>query len=92
MRRYLIVIEKAEGNWGAFVPDLPGCVALGDTVEETVRLMREAIDMHLEGMAEDGDPIPEPTTLADYIEVDVPAKTKPAATRSRAGKKVTARR
>jgi predicted RNase H-like HicB family nuclease len=86
------VIEKADGNWGAFAPDLPGCVALGDTVEETMQLMREAIDMHLEGMAEDGDPIPEPTTTADYVEVDVPVKTKPAATRSRARKKVPARR
>ena len=72
MKRYLIVLEKAAGNWGAFAPDLPGCVALGDTVEETMQLMRDAIDMHLAGMVEDGDAIPEPTTLADYIEVEVP--------------------
>jgi predicted RNase H-like HicB family nuclease len=92
VNRYLIVIEKADGNWGAFAPDLPGCVALGDTVEETMELMREAIDMHLEGMVEDGDAIPEATTLAGYIEVDIPVQTKPAATRPRARKKVPARR
>lgn len=73
MKRYLIVIEKADSNWGAYAPDLPGCVALGDTVEETVELMREAMDMHLSAMIEDGDPIPEPTTISDYIEVDVPS-------------------
>lgn len=80
MKRYLIIIEKAEGNWGAYAPDLPGCVALGDTVEETVKLMREAMDLHLSAMAEDGDPIPEATTLADYVEVNIrqPAKRKTA--------------
>jgi predicted RNase H-like HicB family nuclease len=92
VNRYLIVIEKADGNWGAFAPDLPGCVALGDTVEETMELMREAIDMHLEGMVEDGDAIPEATTLADYIEVEIPTKAKSAPTRPRARKKVPARR
>jgi len=76
MKRYLIVIEKAEGNWGAFAPDLPGCVALGDTVEETVKLMREAMDMHLSAMAEDGDLIPDPTTIADYIDIDVRPRRK----------------
>jgi len=78
MRRYLVVVEKANGNYGAHAPDLPGCAALGDTVDETVQLMREAMEMHLSAIAEDGDPIPEPTTLADYIEIDVaqPAKRK----------------
>ena len=76
MKRYLIVIEKAEDNWGAFAPDLPGCVALGDSVEETTQLMREAMEMHLLAMAEDGDPIPEPTTVADYVELDVPEPAK----------------
>jgi len=76
MKRYLIVIERAEGNWGAFAPDLPGCVALGDTIEETMQSMREAMDMHLSAMAEDGDPIPEPTTQAEWIEVDIPEPAK----------------
>ncbi len=92
MTRYLIILEKAEGNWGAFVPDLPGCVALGDTVEETMELMRGAIDMHLEAMVEDGDPIPAPTTLAEYINVKVPTKGKPNPIRRlRSRKRVPAR-
>ena len=76
--RYMIVIEKAGRNYGAHAPDLPGCGALGDTVEETIENMRKAIEMHLEGMAEDGDPIPEPTTTAGYIEIAEPAKRKSA--------------
>jgi predicted RNase H-like HicB family nuclease len=56
--RYAIVIEKAENNYAAYVPDLPGCVATGFTVEETEQQIREAIDLHLRGMREDGLPIP----------------------------------
>ena len=69
---YLIVIERgADGGFGAWAPDLPGCVALGDTVEETTESMREAITFHLRGMREDGDPIPAPTTVATaYVAVD----------------------
>ncbi len=67
--KYAIVIEKAPGsNYSAYVPDLPGCVATADTVEEIKRLMQEGIEFHLEGMMEDGDPIPEPTTQVEYIE------------------------
>jgi predicted RNase H-like HicB family nuclease len=67
--KYAIVIEKVPGsNYSAYVPDLPGCVAAADTLEETRQLMREAIELHLQGMREDGDPIPEPTTQVDYIE------------------------
>lgn len=69
MKRYAIVVEDAGTNFAAYVPDLPGCVATGDTVEEVSRLIREAIEMHLEGMAEDGLPIPEPTSRVEYIEV-----------------------
>jgi predicted RNase H-like HicB family nuclease len=61
---YLIVIERGGGNYGAYAPDVPGCVATGDTVEECERLMREAIVGHLEVMREYGDPIPEPTVAA----------------------------
>ena len=67
--RYAIVIEKAEGNYGAYVPDLPGCVATGATIEETGREIQEAIEFHLEGMREDGVPIPTPQSKVDYVEV-----------------------
>jgi predicted RNase H-like HicB family nuclease len=69
MKRYAIVIEKAPSNYAAYVPDLPGCVATGATVEETESLLREAIDLHLHGMREDGIPIPEPASLVEYLEV-----------------------
>ena len=61
--RYAVIIEKAEGNYSAYVPDLPGCVATGATLEETERQIREAIEFHLEGMREEGLTIPEPTTV-----------------------------
>jgi predicted RNase H-like HicB family nuclease len=69
MKRYAIVIERAESNYGGYVPDLPGCVAMGDTVEETEKLLREAIEVHLDGMREDGLPIPEPSSVVEYVEV-----------------------
>ncbi len=67
--RYAIVIERAESNYAAYVPDLPGCVATGQTVEETEQLLREAIELHLRGMREDGLPIPEPLSQVEYVEV-----------------------
>ena len=67
--RYAIVIEKAENNYAAYVPDLPGCVATGQTIEETEKEIREAIDLHLRGMREDGLPIPEPSSSVDYVEI-----------------------
>jgi predicted RNase H-like HicB family nuclease len=69
-RRYAIVIEKAESNYAAYVPDLPGCIATGPTVEETERLLREAIELHVEGMRDDGLPIPEPSSRVEYVEVN----------------------
>lgn len=66
--RYAIVIEKATNNYAAYVPDLPGCVATGDTVEETGQQIRAAIQFHLDGMREDGLSIPPPSTLCEYIE------------------------
>ena len=74
--RYAIVIEKATGNYSAYVPDLPGCVATGATIEEVNQQMKEAIlfqshfvnAFHLDGLREDGLPIPEPTTLCEYVE------------------------
>ena len=67
--RYAIVIEKAEGNFSAYVPDLPGCVATGATVEETESQIREAIEFHLAGLREDGTPIPQPSSHVEYVEV-----------------------
>jgi predicted RNase H-like HicB family nuclease len=67
--RYAIVIEKAENNYSAYVPDLPGCVATGETIEETEKEIRQAIEFHLRGMREDGLPIPEPSSHVDYVEV-----------------------
>ena len=78
LKRYLVVIEKANGNYGAHAPDLPGCGALGDTVEETLQSMKRAIEMHVRGMHEDGDAIPEPSTIGQYVEVQEPRKVKTA--------------
>ena len=66
--RYAIVIEKADGNYSAYVPDLPGCVATGDTVAAVEGEIREAIRFHIEGLKADGLPVPAPTSIADYVE------------------------
>lgn len=66
--RYAMIIETGERNFSAYLPDLPGCVATGKTLEEVRKRMRDAIELHLAGMREDGLPIPQPTTLADYVE------------------------
>lgn len=65
--KYLVIYEKTANGYSAYVPDLPGCITTGPTLEETERLMKEAIDFHLDGLREDALPIPEPTTRADYI-------------------------
>jgi predicted RNase H-like HicB family nuclease len=67
--RYAIVIERTDANYGAYVLDLPGCVATGDTVEDVERNIRSAIEMHLAGMREDGQPIPPPATQVEYVDV-----------------------
>ena len=67
--RYAIVIEKANGNYSAYVPDLPGCVATGATVEEVEDQIREAVAFHLDGMREDGVPVPPPSSQVDYIDI-----------------------
>ncbi|MEB3281064.1 MAG: type II toxin-antitoxin system HicB family antitoxin [Lyngbya sp.] len=66
--RYAIVIEKAKDNYSAYVPDIPGCVATGKTISETKQQIEEAIEFHLEGLKIEGLPIPEPTTVCDYVE------------------------
>ena len=67
--RYAIVIEKAEGNYSAYVPDLPGCVTTGSSVSEVEEQIREAIEFHLDGLREDGATIPQPSSQVEYIEV-----------------------
>jgi predicted RNase H-like HicB family nuclease len=69
MYRYLVVIEKAENNFSAYVPDLPGCIATGDTIEETEKNIYKAIKMHLKGLKEDNLPIPESYTFAELMAV-----------------------
>ena len=69
--RYAIVVERAVNNYSAYVPDLPGCVAPGATMEETEQLIREAIELHLAGLREDGLPIPQPSSQVDYVEVAI---------------------
>ena len=70
--RYAIVIERAAGNYSAFVPDLPGCVATGQTVEEVTREVSEAVSLHVADMRSRGLPVPLPSTLADYVETVAP--------------------
>jgi predicted RNase H-like HicB family nuclease len=70
--KFAVIYEKGPTSYGAYVPDLPGCVAAGETFDEVKQLIREAIEFHLEGMREYGDPIPEPTSLCEYVEVPSP--------------------
>jgi predicted RNase H-like HicB family nuclease len=68
-RKYAVIFEQAETNWAAYVPDLPGCISTGRTLEETERNIREAISGHLQTLREFGEPVPEPTSVAKEIEV-----------------------
>jgi predicted RNase H-like HicB family nuclease len=67
--KYAVIIEAGEHNYSAYVPDLPGCIATGRTLEEVKQVMREAIAFHVEGLKLEGLPVPEPTTLAEYVEL-----------------------
>ena len=69
LHKYLVIVERAERNYSAYSPDLPGCVATGDTREEVERRMAEAMRMHVDGLREDHLPIPEPCSFAEYISV-----------------------
>ena len=68
--QYLVVIEQGPSSFGAYVPDLPGCVAVGETRAEVSRLIHEAIEFHVEGMKEDGLPIPQPHSTSELVDVD----------------------
>jgi len=67
--KYLVVIEKGENSFGAYVPDLPGCAVVGETREEALQLIREAMELHVSSMREQGDPLPEPTSTTEYVQV-----------------------
>ena len=69
MTRYMVVVERGETSWGAHVPDLPGCVAAGETREEVLRLIREVIEFHIDGLKQDGLPVPTPTSEGEFVEV-----------------------
>ncbi len=69
MSKYAVVIEKSANGYSAYVPDLPGCVAVGESLEETEQLIHEAIELHIEAMRKDGDPIPAPTTQVRELDV-----------------------
>jgi predicted RNase H-like HicB family nuclease len=68
--KYAVIIEAGERNYSAYVPDLPGCIATGQTLKEVKQVMRKAIAFHIEGLREEGLPVPEPTTLAEYVEAE----------------------
>ena len=69
MKKYAVVIEQTSTGYSAYVPDLPGCITTGTTREQTEHLIREAIEFHIEGMKLHGEPVPEPTTTTEYVEV-----------------------
>ena len=67
--RYMVVIERGGTSWGAHVPDLPGCAAIGETRDEALELIREAIEFHIEGLRADGEPVPPPSSEGEFVEV-----------------------
>ena len=73
MKKYAVVIEKGPANYGAYVPDLPGCVAVADTVQKVEQLIREVIPFHIERLRLNGDPVPEPTSLVEFVDAEVAA-------------------
>ena len=68
--KYMVVIEKGGTSYGAHVPDLPGCMAVGQSREEVLKLIREAIEFHIEGIRKAGDPVPMPSSVGEYVDVD----------------------
>jgi predicted RNase H-like HicB family nuclease len=91
MKRYAIAIYRANGNYSAHVIDVDGVIASGKTVQETAENMRQALEFHLEAMADYGEAIPEPEVIIDYVDVEVPVAAKAKPTRKRAAKKVAAK-
>jgi predicted RNase H-like HicB family nuclease len=69
LTRYMVVVERGATSWGAHVPDLPGCVAVGESREDVLRLVREAIEFHIDGLKQDGLPVPTPSSEGEFVEV-----------------------
>ena len=69
MMRYMVVVERGDASWGAYVPDLPGCVAVGETRDEALRLIREAIEFHIEGLRQEGLQVPTPSSEGEFVEI-----------------------
>src|SRR6266496_1183730 len=67
--RYMVVVERGETSWGAHVPDLQGCIAVGESREEVLRLIREAIEFHIDGLKQDGQPVPTPSSEGEFVEI-----------------------
>ena len=70
MTRYMVIIERGESSWGAHVPDLPGCVAVGETRDEVISLIREAIALHIDGLRQEGLPVPKPISEGEFVDVE----------------------
>ena len=68
--QYTVIVEKGAATWGAYVPDLPGCIAAGDSREEVLALIREAIEFHVAGLIEQGEAVPEPHSFSEMVEID----------------------
>jgi len=84
--RYAVVYEKGRSGYGAYVPDLPGCVAVGKQLRRVQQLIREAIELHIEGLREDGEPVPPPTSLAENVAVNASGRKAAATARARSQK------
>lgn len=67
--KYVVILEKGEGSYGAYVPDLPGCIAVGETRDEAMALIQAAIEFHIEGLREQGLPVPQPSSTSEYVEI-----------------------
>ena len=67
--KYLVIVERGTNSFGAYLPDLPGCAVVADTKEEALKLIREAVVLHVESLREAGEPIPEPASMTDYVQV-----------------------
>jgi predicted RNase H-like HicB family nuclease len=68
--RYLVIVERGESSWGAHVPDLPGCIAVAETREEVIDVIKGAIEFHIEGLRKHGDPIPVPSSEGEFVDTD----------------------
>ncbi|ADJ29347.1 type II toxin-antitoxin system HicB family antitoxin [Nitrosococcus watsonii] len=68
--KYTVILEEGDSSYGAYVPDLPGCVAAGETREEALALIREAIEFHIEGLKQEGQPVPKPHSVSELVDVD----------------------